>query len=806
MSKRFIPIICFMLFSLYGKAQVIINEIMQSNIDCVMDNLNEFPDSWVELYNAGSTTVNLQEYQLGASANVNEAWQLPKYNLAPQQFILVYCDKEETGWHTNFRLETSKGGEVYLFHSGSIIDQLRNLPKQPAPNISYGRITDGATSWGYQLTPSPKATNASGTANEILGEPIFSEEGRVLTSATTLTLTISLPEGTPQGTVIRYTTDGSEPIATSSLYSSPLKISSTKVIRAKLFCNGYLSPRSTTHSYIFLSRSMNLPIISMVTNDKYINDNKIGIYVDGTYSTTKKNYLYDWRRPINLEYFTKSGQPSVINQLCETRLQGGASREMPIKSQIIYANKRFGNKRFSYEFFPDQRPGITDFKSLVLRNAGNDFSYLYMRDAVIQRTMASRIDLDWQAWQPAIVYLNGVYHGIINIRERSTADNIYTHYNGLEDIDMIENWNELKEGDTEYYTRFKAFYTENGHTMAEYEQWMDCKEFINLMAMNLYYCNLDFPGNNIVMWRPRTADGKWRFVAKDTDFGLGLYDYPATYRTIEWIYDNNFDSRRATANKPQHTLLFRQLMEDPDFRREFIDHTAIYMGDFMNAKGTRELWDGMYDLIKAEYPYHRDCVRQWWPRFWPHYTEELTKAQQWVTDRTDIFYQQLDDFYHLGTPTPLTINQGLNDDDKVKIKFLFNEVPLSKGTFDGKFFLGRSITLRGKRLSDKRVKGWKVTTTTSSGTSTQTINSPIYTFNMPSCKSLSINAILEITTALLGDVNNDGIVNTSDAVCLTNYILGLNPKPFIIDAADVNEDGIINISDIVSLMRIILNA
>jgi hypothetical protein len=32
-------------------AQLVINEMMQSNVDCVMDDANEFPDSWVELYN-----------------------------------------------------------------------------------------------------------------------------------------------------------------------------------------------------------------------------------------------------------------------------------------------------------------------------------------------------------------------------------------------------------------------------------------------------------------------------------------------------------------------------------------------------------------------------------------------------------------------------------------------------------------------------------------------------------------------------------------------------------------------------------
>jgi hypothetical protein len=210
----------------------------------------------------------------------------------------------------------------------------------------------------------------------------------------------------------------------------------------------------------------------------------------------------------------------------------------------------------------------------------------------------------------------------------------------------------------------------------------------------------------------------------------------------------------------------------------------------------------MYNLIKTEYPYHRQCVRQWWPSWWQGYTDELNTARQWVADRTDNFYQQLDDFYQLGTPTPLSINKELGSDDQAKMQFLFNNVSLTKGTFDGKFFLGRSITLKGNSLGDKVVKGWKVITKTASGSKTQTINSSIYSFNMPSCQSLSINAILG--DVLKGDVNGDNEVNISDTACLTNYILGKNPNPFILAAADINDDGIINITDVLMLVSIVL--
>ena len=723
-------------------AQLIINEIMQSNIDCVMDDINEFPDSWVELYNAGDEAVMLGQFKLGVSNNAAEAWQLPSRTIGSHQYILLYCDKEDTGHHAPYRIDSGKSDGIWLFQNGEIADCVLKLKKQPAPNIAYGRETDGSEKWGYQATPTPGAANCGKLCSDLLGDPVFSKPGQVFTNGGRIRLFITLPEGAPEGTVIRYTTDGSEPTAESPVFS-PFFIGSTKVVRAKLFCDGYLSPRSTTHSYIFFpsERALTLPVVSIVTDDKYLNDPKIGIYVDGTYQSGTENYRFDWRRPINFEYFETGGKASELNQLCETRIQGGATRTNPLKSLAVYANKRFGEKRFSYEFFPDQKPGLTEFKSIVLRNAGNDFDYLYLRDIIAQRTMASHADLDWQAWRPVIVYINGVDKGIENIRERSNEDNIYTNYDGQEDVDLVENWNDLKEGDMEHLNAFKAFFNEHGHTMAEYEKWMDCQEFINLMAMNAYYNNIDFPGNNIVLWRPRTDDGRWRFIAKDVDYTMHLYnqdDY--NYKYFDWLYWKEYDpNHNWGANDYEATRLFRRLMEDADFNREFIDHMAVYMGDFLNYEGTWKVWEPMYNQIKTEYPHHRKLYNEWWP----NYNDEMDKVKTWLKKRTNFMYQHLADYYKLGSPLPFLVNVTLDEADREALQFVMNGVPLSEGQFVGRFFKDREVVLEGKPGNGKKVTGWNII---EDGIARQVEGSK-YAFTMPST-SLQINAIIGTDTGI----------------------------------------------------------
>ena len=733
-------------------AQVVINELMQSNVDCVMDDMDDFPDSWVELYNTGDKAVDLSEWRLGVSGNADEAWQLEDVMLPPKQHALVYCDKMGEYMHTPFRLDSGKGCEVWLFKGTEVVDTVKGLRKQPAPNIAYGRMSDGDSEWGYQLKPTPEKSNSGGICDydHILGEPVFNQPGFVSNGVKTFKLELSLPEGSPEGTEIRYTLDGTEPTMESKKYTTGFFIRKSTSVRAKLFCEGWLSPRSTVQSYIFHDRSLTIPVISIVTNDDYLNDEDIGIFVNN--KTHEKDDQVNWRRPINLELFDTEDEPSKLNQLCETRITGAWSREATRQSMAIYCHKRFGQKNMEYEFFPDQCPGLTDYKSVVLRNSGNDRDGIYMRDAICQRVMGENTDIDWQAWRPAVIYINGNYWAILNIRERANENNIITHYDGLEDIDLIEN-GELKEGTEDNYKVFKKFFKEKGHTLAEYAELMDWEEYIRVTIMNLYFNNLDYPGNNNVLWRPRADGGKWRWIAKDLDYSLGLYGGNAgssggyDHQIIAQWYNPNDWNLHQGANfsiTTQSTEMFRNIMEDPDFAREFIDRFCIYMGDFLNEKGIRKVWDPMYELIKGEWKRHRDTVYD--NPWWPNYDDELKNVRTWVSKRTNEMYKQLQTQFKTGNAVPMTINKSLSGAESLDITF--NGVTLNNGIFDGKFFPNRNVTLEGRAPEGYVVKGWEIQKKSSSGVDTQQIDGERCSFQMPICSSLAINAILGEATAI----------------------------------------------------------
>ncbi|MDE6458472.1 MAG: lamin tail domain-containing protein, partial [Muribaculum sp.] len=109
----------------FAQGQLVINEIMQSNVDVLFAD-KEFPDSWVEIYNAGETPVDLKGYKLGTSEKSSKAYGIASsLPIPPKGHGVIYCDKTGEGIHADFRLESTKKGSVYLFApSGEVVDYL----------------------------------------------------------------------------------------------------------------------------------------------------------------------------------------------------------------------------------------------------------------------------------------------------------------------------------------------------------------------------------------------------------------------------------------------------------------------------------------------------------------------------------------------------------------------------------------------------------------------------------------------------------------------------------------------------------
>ena len=143
--KKYLIFLSLVGLSIGTTAQTLkINEVMQSNVECIMDDIKEFPDSWVELYNPTDAAINLKDYKISNKNKVKKAWQLPDQEVPADGHVIIYCDKEgkeDNRFHTDFRLESGKGCTVYLF-KGKDAEPVDSLPadmkKMPAPDVAFG--------------------------------------------------------------------------------------------------------------------------------------------------------------------------------------------------------------------------------------------------------------------------------------------------------------------------------------------------------------------------------------------------------------------------------------------------------------------------------------------------------------------------------------------------------------------------------------------------------------------------------------------------------------------------------------------
>jgi len=707
----------FSFFSFNLSAKVWINEFMQSNVDELIDDLQDFPDSWIELYNDSDEPINLLNWYVSDKKDFKKGWRITKsVILDAKSYQIIYCDKAEEGIHTSFRLDSGNGGDIYLFDpNGNLEDSIVDIPRQPAPNVSCGRIQDAGETWAYFVEATPNEKNEGITSNVLLPSPIFSLPGGVYQNA--LTLSFSLPEGVPEDisvSDIYYTLDGSEPTKESNIYEGELTISTSAPIRAKLISPNYLQNRSATQTYIISGREMHLPVIAINLDPMYLWDDEFGIYVagNGKYGipgngrNDNVNWNNAWRRPMNVEYFPVYNEKAAINQLGELRIAGGWSRSNAQKSLILYTHKRFGNNRFNYTFFKE-KPN-QQIKSFMIRNSGNDWGGTFFKDAAIQLFMGNKVDLDYQAYQPAIIYLNGEYYGMQNLRERSTDDFVFANYNGLEDIDMIERVDrdprrELKAGDWVAYNDLMSKLSKPTSQIDfdEILRLVDVNEYMNYIILQTYVGNTDFPNNNLVMWRPRTADGKWRYILKDTDFGLD--DSRLAHNTLSHYISSD-------RNDQDKTLLSALLTYEP-FKTEFYSRFAIYMGDILSSQGTSQVIDSIRQMVEPEMLRHRNRWRG--TQNLNNWNNEVGKLTNWCSRRNNYVYTHLANRFSLLSSIPMVVEtqDGIecNSGDIV-----INGIPIQNQSFDGRYFRNKRVNISWTGDPEK-VNGWLVTATDTEG-------------------------------------------------------------------------------------------
>ena len=387
-------------------------------------------------------------------------------------------------------------------------------------------------------------------------------------------------------------------------------ISSTTNYTFRLFQDGYLPSVPVTRSYIQTTNKYTLPIISIVGDEKFLWDSKIGLDTDGDGTNGKtgngqnspKNYNCDWDRPVNFSYMSPEGE-MLFNQDVNISVSGGYTRSQNYRSFKLKSNKVFdGMNRLDYVFFP-QKPYNRN-KVLLIRNGGNDVWRHNARfidpalETIVQR---SGIDVDVQSYVPIIEYVNGELRGVFNMREPNNDKFAYANFGyDDEELDALEN-SKVKNGSDEVMQRIY----ELGKRINEagvYEELttlLDIDEFTNYMAVTLFLHNDDWPDNNIKCYRSQN-DGRFRFVSFDLDYAFKAC-WPNDSK------DNPFDnfamfkdnSAPRTSYNKDFVNFFLNLLKHDGYRKKFIDTFCLMGGSVFEPTRANAIVDELHNNVKA---------------------------------------------------------------------------------------------------------------------------------------------------------------------------------------------------------------
>ncbi len=584
----------------------------------------------------------------------------------------------------NAKFKLSRYGETLYFYnpSGTLIDQV-TYPSLEIDN-SYCRKPDGSANWCYVFIPTPNATNNSsicytGYANV----PVFSRQGGFYSATETITLTNSTPGG-----VIRYTTNGNTPNISSAIYSSPIIISSSTVIRAVVFASGYLPSPLITNSYIINANS-NLSTFSITTDSLNLWDYNTGIYVMGpnASSTTPffgANFWQDWEKPATIEYYDKN-KNLVVRFDADIKIYGNYSRAHAQKSFEIKLSDKYGAGEFIYPIYPDKQY-VDKINNIVLRNSGTDWNNVHFRDAMMERILKTT-NTGYLAAEPAVAYLNGSYWGVYQLNENHDHHWMKNNFGlGKSEIDYLKEFGsniKIQEGsDASFWDLYNYATVQSPLTQQYYDYFnerFDLKNYTDYFVAETFYNNGDWIGdwtNNIQMWRPNAPGSKLRYFVYDLDFGLALYGN---------VNDDRLAIARTPAAFSYSSRMFDAILNNPTYKRDFINRYADLLNTIFLPSNIDAYMKSFRDTMSYDMPAH---FAKWGSNM-TTWQSNITTMMNFANARPAKMRNFINTDFGLGGQVTLTLQASPAGSGRIEISTI---TPTSL-PWSGIYFKGNPVTI-----------------------------------------------------------------------------------------------------------------
>lgn len=548
---------------------LVIGEIVSYNdsFGSILNRRGEFFD-WIELENVSETELDLGDYYISDKSAQPDKCPLPSRILTPGERVLIYCSGDSSYStkdyiHVDFKL--SSGETVSLSHREEGLSDLVVLPRVPGGG-SYGRLP-GQAGFFYLAERSPGAENSIGYR---LVSPMPEPDLPDGIYENVQDLQVSLLGGGE----IRYTLDGSVPTEKSPLYTGPISLEKTTVLRARCYQDGRLPSDCKTLSYI-INEGHSLPVASVVCDKHDFQD--LNTFLSDT----------EMEIPSTISLWEASGEDALFRRDCGMKLHGASSRKFPKKSYKLVFHDHTGGDIRADVF---QRGTVKDYHALILRGRSVDHMYL-VKDSLTALTALEVCDepltLDSRF---CVLYVNGEYWGIYDLREAYCTQYAVDHTGSSPETVEIEN-NRGEHVRPEIYNDLRTRHVKDD---AEYEAFcetFDVDAFARWLAIEAYFNNED-PDGNIRFIRGDGTDGKWTAALFDLDICLDT-----KYGDYSYFFSDNSEI----------AIIAAKLLRNEQFREALLRNASELYHRGLGSGLTRSLLQDMVEELEPEIP--RNCAR-----------------------------------------------------------------------------------------------------------------------------------------------------------------------------------------------------
>ena len=691
-----------------ASSQVIINEFSASNYTLGVNGDNE---DYIEFYNEGPTEVDLEGHWLSDNPDNPQMFEIPVGTTVPAGgYLLIICSNEGEvpenlyvggSLNTNFKVTQTMGESVVFSDPAGNILESYTFYEDWTPtqaDHSWSRDADGsAGQWRVCTNPTPGNPNGGNLYTEYAPTPQFQEESGYYAGGTNVAITA------PAGYDIRYTTDGYAPTPGSPLYTGPIAVNETTVIRARCFdpTGAYADSHINTNTY-FTGNDNHSIIVVSVSGDEQEDGQWPGGWGGGA------------DEPCHIEFFHPDG-----TYWCEgsgdSNEHGNDSNAYPQKGFDYITRDQMGHSYGLLEpLFHVKERDV--YQRLIFKAAAND-NYPssgggHIRDAYVQ-TLSHLADLhiDERTNESCIVYLNGEYWGVYEYREKVDDLDFTTEYydQPRHFVDFIKTWGGtwVEYGDDADWMPLVNFVT--GQDMTDPDNYDYVTSVYNVMSLIDYYllnsftvC-ADWLNWNTAWWRGRHPDGsgkKWRYALWDMDntFGHGA-NYTGVPSQGADADPCNPESLGNVGGQG-HIPIFNSLMENEDFWATYINRWADLSNTHFSCDNMHAVLDSMINVIEPEMDRHIDR----WGGSYDGWMANVDEIHDFIEERcAEMLINGLEDCYEVESVTLTLIIDGMGEVQVNSVDIGPFDVPM-----DATYFAGVPMELTAEESMGEVFLFWQV--------------------------------------------------------------------------------------------------